>query len=266
MKRLLFVIGFMLIYGIAYSATAPTEFTMTAPSKFYSPAQAIKCTFKVQVAASSGYDSLIIVNDGNDSLVTVAAIDLATLTFGVGQLNTVYVTGLNEATSYAWQIRVLKGATNTTSNEDTLSTLAIPLNNYGTTSNDIDALKLMRWDSWPAYNIKNTTFTLIGETDSDSTIYYPPWKYGNVNIEVSCDADSVNSTILWYAGVYGAISDAPLMAFVDSLNITAAGFYNTGTLGIPKNSAAKFKIRNNTGAGGVSNPQTYKLWLNLNKD
>jgi len=266
MKKFITIVIGLLMTGLAYGATAPINFVMSTPIAGYTPVSVIKIQFDMQVA-TAGYDSIIVVSSA-DSSVCVATIDTTGIVWGIGKHYTGYVTGLNPDASYKWMIRVLKGSTHTQSNADTLSTLTIPLNNERLDPNitTLDPVKIKRWDSWQAYGLDNRIFTMVGETDADSTIYYAPWKYNNVFGVASCASDSVNCTLLWYAGYYEKPGIAPKMAFVDSLNIISVGNFNTGSLGVPVDNAMYFKLRNNTGAGGVSNPQTFTLILNRNRD
>jgi len=220
------MIMFCLVFtSFVYGATAPTAFTMTTPTATYSPTTVIKVQFTMQVEAA-GYDSILIVSNA-DSSVTVAVVDTTGITWGVGSVITQYVTSLIPVTSYAWQVRVLKSTTHTTSNGDTLETLRINVGEWDAQGDpQTDFARLMRrWDSWWNFSpvLSNTTITLTGTTDSDSTVVYNSYPYTDAEVVVTGVTDSTKCTVLVYAGYCGYDLTTWQTALVDSLNITSAG-------------------------------------------
>jgi len=260
MKRLISVILFMLLSSVAFTATAPTNFTMTRPTTTYAPQVTIVCTFTMQVVAA-GYDSIIIV-ENSDSTVTVSVVDTTGINWGVGSTNTVNVTGLTPNTSYKWQIRVLKGSTHTTSNGDTLSTLPILHVGDGVpeSQGSLMGVPMLRWDTYLPYSIRNSSVLLTSSADTDSTCFYNPWKYTNITVKVT--GDSCACTALIYAGYTGSDESVPRVTLVDSLNITEAGIYNSGTLTLPPTYGFYVKWRGDTDCGYT----TLTTWLNRNRD
>jgi hypothetical protein len=266
MKRFLFVL--FLIIGlpvIAYSATPPTVFTMSYPTGTYYPGVVIKVTMKVQAV----YDSIIVTTAG-DSLANsgyVATLDTTGVTWAAGSSNSWYITSMTPFTTYRWMVRVSKTGTKTFSNSDTLTTLPITFVADGVpdTQNNLMGVRMLRWDSWLPYSIRNTTITLTGASDTDSSCVYNPWKYTNLTIVASGHADSTKATMLIMAGYTGTDESKFRVTAVDSLNITAPGVYNTGTLTIPPSYGYYVKYRADADNGTVT-PTTIKTWANKNRN
>lgn len=261
-KVFILLIALFMISGLAYSATAPTNFTMTRPTATYYPGVAIKVSFTMQVAVA-GYDSILIV-ENSDSTSTVAVIDTTGITWGVGATYTGYVTALTPNTSYAWQVRVLKTATHTTSNGDTLVTLPIThMADNANTTNSVMGERVLRWDSYLPFSIKNTTITLSGSSDTDSSVVYTPWKYNSLRVKVTGADDSCKGTILIYSGYTGSDESRFRVTVQDSINVTAPGVYGSGTLTVQPDYGMYLKFRADTDNG---NATIFTTWINRNKD
>jgi len=260
MKRLISVILFMLLSSVAFTATPPTEFTMSRPTTTYAPQVTIKVTMKVQAV----YDSIVITTAG-DSLAGsgsyIANLDTTGVTWTAGSLNTWYISSLTPNTSYKWMVRVFKTSP-TYTNSDTLSTLPILHIGDGVpeSQGSLMGVPMLRWDTYLPYSIRNSSVLLTSSADTDSTCFYNPWKYTNITVKAT--GDSCACTALIYAGYTGSDESVPRVTLVDSLNITEAGIYNSGTLTLPPTYGFYVKWRGDTDCGYT----TLTTWLNRNRD
>lgn len=279
-KLFILLVGVMILFGAGSvypytTANYPTNFTISQPTSGTSPVYSAVFSF-VNNMTKSKVDTIRIINSADSTVFAVVDTSIITKWSGINTTNKLFsftLTSLQPATTYSFRLVMSPNDTATVlgfySNAVSFTTPFIP--KYSEPDDEysylkVEPLKMQRWDSWPLFGISNISFTMVGATDTDSTIYYQPWKYNNVNVISSCAADSINCTLLWYSGTYDFTLSKPKMAFVDSINITSAGVARTGSLGVPVDNGMYFKLRNNTGAGGVSNPQTFTLILNRNRD
>jgi hypothetical protein len=262
-KVFILLIAMLLIGSSAFALNAPTLFTMTTPPNTYSPTSVIYVSFKMPANAAV-WDSILVVSNA-DSTVEYAAIDTTGITWTANATNTVAITGLTPGTSYAWQIRVVDVDTTVTSNGDTLSTKKINVGAWeanATGAHDMGR-QMRRWDSWFYWNppLDNKVITLVGETDTDSTVVYNSWDYDNVTIVAY--GDSVNFVARAYAGY--CFGDTMKVELADTVAVTSAGTYHfAGGMNLPTSAHFYIKLEAQSG-NDVSSGSTVKLFLNRSR-
>jgi len=229
-KGLLILLGVLMFAANVFSATAPTITKTDSTSS--------TITFSISPSDSSYYpDSLVIVMSAtaDDSSGGASGNDLEQIvTLGS---SSVVVLGLQANYTYYAIARVDSAGNKAYSNRDTTTTELINLeNDWGRVVNLNEKGKLMyRADSWRDDDLIYDSITLVGEDDSDSTIWYNAAPFMSINGYAWGDADSVKFTILTYAGYPLKDEDNYWYTVIDSTQVTKPGPFFTGDINTESN-------------------------------
>lgn len=260
MKRILLtLLLFLVMAGTSYSATieAPDDFVMVINSSYGNTRIDVSFTNPAEC------DTIMIVLQSDSTLVFY----MNASDYAYHEAIDTTITGLKPFTLYSWVARFDSSDTKSASNGATATTkrMNTEADWYRTIDLNEKGKLMYRFDSWAASRYVEDSITLIGASDTDSTIWYECGEYTSFLAAVFGHADSCKFTLEVWAGYPHEDETFYWVTLRDSLVVTAPGVFDSETLDIPPNAMFYIKAISTTDNDpNVTNDSTY-VAIRLNR-